>query len=189
MKKHTWLLALTLVLCGRLLSPASLFAQASPYASNQAASEADETVVLPAFTVSSETVDRYRAADAVSAVRIRTSLIETPSTISVLTREFIEDVAPTRIIDAMEYSASVQTGPGMAFTDYLTIRGFQVAAKTVDNFAYASNGPFDDTVIERIEISKGPNAILAPGGSPGGHTNIVTKAPKFDKASASITGI
>jgi len=181
--------SLVVAVLGLVLSPASLFAQASPYSPDQTASEADETVILPAFTVSSETVDRYRAADAVSAVRIRTSLIETPSTISVLTREFIEDVAPTRLVDAMGYTASVQTGAGMAFTDFLTIRGFQVTAKTLDNFAYATNGPIDDTIIERLEISKGPNAILAPGGSPGGHINIVTKAPKFDKASASITGI
>jgi len=180
---------LAVAVFGLLLSPASLFGQASPYSADQPASEGDETVVLPAFTVSSETVDRYRAADAVSAVRIRTSLIETPSTISVLTREFIEDVAPTRIVDAMGYSASVQTGPGMAFNDFLMIRGFSVNNKTMDNFIYPVSIPTDDTNIERIEISKGPNAILAPGGSPGGHINIVTKAPKFDKASASITGI
>jgi len=68
--------SLVAALCALVMSPASLFAQASPYSAEQAVSEAaDETVVLPAFTVSSESVDRYRAADAVSAVRIRTSLI------------------------------------------------------------------------------------------------------------------
>jgi len=160
LKKYS--VSLAVAVLGLVLSPASLFAQASPYSPDQAASEADETFVLLAFTVSSETVDRYRAADAVSPVRIRTSLIEPPSTISVLTREFIGNVAPTRLVDAMGYTASVQTGPGMAFSDFLTIRGFQVTGMTVDNFPYAVNGPTDDTLIERIEISKGPNAILAP---------------------------
>src|SRR5581483_11589172 len=34
--------------------------------------------------------------------------------------------------------------------------------------------------IERIEIVKGPSAILSPSGSPGGSVNTITKTPRFE---------
>ena len=40
--------------------------------------------------------------------------------------------------------------------------------------------------IERVEIIKGPNAILVPGGSPGGQMNPITKSPIM-KDQASVT--
>jgi len=179
---------LVAALCGLLLSPAAVFAQTSPSSEDQLAIDVEDTYVLPTFTVESETVDRYRAADAVSAVRIRTSLIETPSTISVLTKDFIEDVSPVRILDATRYSAGVQAGYHQAFADTMTMRGFESAWKTIDNFLETSGYLMEPAVIERIEISKGPNAILSPGIRPGGHVNIVTKAPQFER-STSITGL
>jgi len=170
-------------LCSLALSPAAAFAQAAPYAADQANDQANDTYVLPTFRVESETVDRYRAADAASAVRIRTSLIETPSTISVLTRELLEDVAPVRILDAARYTASVQGNRGMAFAGTMTLRGFDLVWRTIDNFFDPAGYLMEPAVIERIEISKGPNAIMAPGTSPGGHINIVTKAPDFSRKS------
>jgi len=187
-KKQTQRGLFSLALFGLVLSPASLIAQNSPYSADQAVDETEETYVLPTFTVESETVDRYRAADAVSAVRIRTQMIETPATISVLTKDFIEDVAPVRILDATRYSAGVQAGYHQAFAETMTMRGFSTAWKTVDNFLETSGYLMEPALIERIEISKGPNAILAPGITPGGHVNIVTKVPEF-KRSSSIEGI
>jgi len=181
-------LPIVVALCSFVLGPVSSLAQTSPYSADQASVEVEDTYVLPTFTVESETVDRYRAADAVSAVRIRTQMIETPATISVLTKDFIEDVAPVRILDATRYSAGVQAGYHQAFADTMTMRGFESAWKTIDNFLETSGYLMEPALIERIEISKGPNAILSPGIRPGGHVNIVTKAPEFER-SASITGI
>jgi iron complex outermembrane receptor protein len=154
----------------------SMQAQTSPGAS---APEKEEPVVLPAFTVSSETADRYRANDSISAVRIRTSLLETPSSISVLTREFIDDVSPVRIYDATRYIAGVQESRGITFGDRQIIRGFESEGRTVDNFLDSTAPNFEEALIDRIEVSKGPNAILAPGGVPGGAINVVTKSPQF----------
>jgi len=63
-----------------------LIAQSSPYATDQAQQANDETVVLPAFTVASDTVDRYRATDSLSSARVRTQLIETPTSVTDCTR-------------------------------------------------------------------------------------------------------
>src|SRR5207253_943215 len=73
----------------------------------------DETVTLSAFTVSDSSADRYRSVDAISAVRVRAPLIDTPSSITVLTRDMIDDLAPTRIFDVTRYVAGVQDGRGL----------------------------------------------------------------------------
>jgi iron complex outermembrane receptor protein len=36
-------------------------------------------------------------------------------------------------------------------------------------------------IIDRIEVTKGPNAILSPAGAPGGSLNIITKSPTFQR--------
>jgi len=160
------------------LNPA-LIAQPRPASPAQAQQPADETVVLPAFSVSGDLVDRYRAADAVSSARVRTQLIETPSSITVLPRDLIEDIAPTRVYDAMKYIAGVQDGRGNTYQDRITIRGFELSGRTINNFADLGNHNIDEALIERMEVGKGPNAILSPSGPPGGTVNIVTKSPEF----------
>lgn len=144
-------------------------------------SPADEIVHLAEFTVSSTAVDRYRAADAISAVRVRAPLIDTPSSISVMTRDVIDDLAPTRIFDVTRYIAGIEDGRGIAFADRQIIRGFESDGRTVDNFRQNGADNFDEALIDRIEVSKGPNAILAPAGVPGGSINVITKSPLFNR--------
>jgi len=49
----------------------------------------------------------------------------------------------------------------------------------MDNFSYFSFANLDPVIIDRVEIVKGPNAILAPQGVPGGTVNVVSKRPTF----------
>jgi len=169
-------------------SSPQLVAQSSPYSADQAQQPSEETVVLPAFSVAGDTVDRYRAADAVSSARVRTQLIETPNSITVLPRDFIEDIAPVRLYEAAKYVAGVQDGRGNTYLERIHIRGFESTGRTINNFADTGNHNLDEALIERVEISKGPNAILSPAGQPGGTINIVTKAPEF-KAKHSLTAL
>src|SRR6478609_4010566 len=133
---------------------------------------ADEVVVLSPFTVSADNTDRYRAAEAISAVRVRTALIDTPSTISVITREMMDDLSPTRVFDVTKYVAGVQEGRGVQFQDRMIIRGFETQ-NGADNV--------EESIIDRIEVTKGPNAILSPAGAPGGSLNIITKSPTWTR--------
>jgi iron complex outermembrane receptor protein len=145
---------------------------------------ADEVVVLSPFTVSADNTDRYRAAEAISAVRIRTALIDTPSSISVITRDMMDDLAPTRVFDVTKYIAGVQEGRGVQFQDRMIIRGFETqnGARTVDNFLQSADADnVEESVIDRIEVTKGPNAILSPAGAPGGSLNIITKSPTWTR--------
>ncbi|HWL15337.1 MAG TPA: TonB-dependent receptor plug domain-containing protein [Opitutus sp.] len=174
------------------ISAIALLASAAGYAQTPSvrSSSDDEVVTLPQFTVSSDAADRYRAADAVSAVRVRAPLLDTPNSITVLTRDIIEDLAPTRIFDVTRYAAGVQEGRGIQFQDRMILRGFESnGQRVVDNFLQPDDADnVAEVVIDRIEISKGPNAILSPAGGPGGAVNVITKSPLYRRQN-SVTAL
>jgi len=161
----------------------ALVSLSSALAQGAASAAAEEPVKLSDFTVSATPADRYRAADAISAVRVRAPLIDTASSITVLTREMIDDLAPTRVFDVARYVAGVQDGRGLQFQDRMILRGFESnGQRTVDNFLQPADADnIDEAAIDRIEIAKGPNAILSPSGAPGGSLNIITKSPLYRK--------
>lgn len=172
-----------------LISATSTALAQAPAAAAPSALAEDEVVILPAFTVSASSEDRYRSSDAISAVRVRAPLIDTPSSLTVVTRDMIDDLAPGRIFDVTRYVAGVQEGRGIQFQDRMIIRGFETqnGARTVDNFLQSADADnIEESMIERIEVTKGPNAILSPSGAPGGSINIVTKSPLFE-AKRSLT--
>jgi outer membrane receptor protein involved in Fe transport len=165
------------------ITPAALLAQSSTQPANSSpAATPDQVIELPAFTVSEAHADPYRASDALSAARIKTSLVDTPATINVITLDFIQDIGANSLLDATQYMPGISAGR-IAGTDGLLdrmlIRGFENSGRTVDNIATSYQAQVNPELIERVEVVKGPNAILSPTGSPGGSINVLTKAPKF----------
>jgi len=155
---------------------------ASPSGSLYDQSEDEETIYLSPFEVSSERVSGYTVTDS-AASRIRRELINTPTSIQVITSEFMDDIGAASLLDATQYLSGVSVPAGGGLTgaqDRQTIRGFEVVGVTVDNFTPGANdSSFDPAVVDRVEVIKGPHAILAPNGPPGGAGNVLTKSPKF----------
>jgi iron complex outermembrane recepter protein len=137
----------------------------------------DDIVVLSPFVVSSGQEARYQATEATSGTRARVSLFDSPQSISVVTRDLIEDIGAGRVVEAAKYVAGVYESTIPNAQDRTTIRGFQNDGATVDGFSYFSFANVDPALIERIEVVKGPNAIMAPQGLPGGTVNLVSKKP------------
>jgi iron complex outermembrane receptor protein len=103
----------------------------------------------------------------------------------------MEDSMGMRMLDAAKYVTPIVENTLPFGGDRYTIRGFTVSAEFVDGTNISgpdgysmSQMPYN---IERIEIIKGPNAILVPGGSPGGVMNPITKAPIMTKDQDSVT--
>ncbi len=162
-----------------LASSAAL--QAQTVAPAQPAAPA-ETVELPTFTVSSERANAYRATDSMSAARIRGALIDTPATVNVITSDFLKDISAASLFDATQYVSGIGNGRlagGSGILDRQTIRGYENDGRTIDNFNSTFQGNLNPLLYERVEIVKGPNAILAPTGTPGGSINVITKSPQF----------
>ncbi|HEU5078621.1 MAG TPA: TonB-dependent receptor [Opitutaceae bacterium] len=166
-------------------SAGSLFAQTTPAAqpANTAAGAAtaseDETVYLSPFNISAAPTSRYQASEATSGARVRVALLDSTQSVSVVTRDLINDIGAGRLIDAAKYVAGVYESTIPNAQDRTTIRGFQNDGATVDGFSYFSFANLDPIIVDRIEVVKGPNAILAPQGVPGGTINAVSKKPTF----------
>jgi iron complex outermembrane receptor protein len=146
----------------------------------------DDVLVLSAFKVSTNSTSPYQGKDANSAGRIRASLLDTPQSVSVITKDFMEDIGTGRPLDAMKFSASVTESNFPNRLGRITLRGFQQDAAQqsffVDGFRYSAISAgynADASNLQRIEIVKGPNSIIAPAGSPGGSVNMITKSPSF----------
>ncbi|PTY07932.1 hypothetical protein DB347_06835 [Opitutaceae bacterium EW11] len=168
------------------LAPAPLvFAQTNKTAGS-ASSTDEDLIVLSPFEVSTSLPGRYQAEEAASGGRIRANLMDTPATVAVLTRDFIEDVGTLRVLDVAKYVAGVSEATIPNGLDRVNIRGFQSDGRRVDGFSWSDQANYDTVGIERIEVIKGPDALLQPTGVPGGTINLVSKRPQF-KAANSIT--
>lgn len=140
-----------------------------------------DVVTLPTFTIVETQENPYRSTQALSSSRVATDIQDIPQTISVVTSDFMQDSMSLRMLDAAKYITPVVESTLPIGGDRYMIRGFQVSHEFVDGAELsgqdgysASQMPYN---IERVEIIKGPNAILVPGGSPGGQFNPITKSP------------
>ncbi len=120
----------------------------------------------------------YVATNSVTATKTDTPLIDVPQSINVVTREQIEDQAHHSIAEVLRYVPGVTVGQGEANRDQITIRGQNT---TADFFL---DGVRDDVQyfrslynIERVEVLKGPYAMIFGGGGGGGIINRVQKTP------------
>ena len=110
------------------------------------------------------------------------SVMNVPFSTVNYTSQLIENQQARTAADTLINDASVRatTGPN-GFDDTFQIRGFQVGPGDVGfNGLYGLVAPnhVPAAIIERIELLKGPGALIngmAPGGSVGGGINIVTK--------------
>jgi len=139
----------------------------------------EELVRLSPFEVSSSAPARYQAAEAAAGGRIAANIMDTPTTVTVLTRDFLNDVGGVRTIDAAKYVAGLSESTIPNGLDAVNIRGFFTTGRRVDGFATSDYANYDHGAIETVEVVKGPDAVLHPAGPPGGTINLVTKKPQF----------
>ena len=136
-------------------------------------------------------VDGYRALSAFSATKTATPIEQVPQSIQVIPKSVITDQNNVTVTEAIQNVSNVQGTDTLAIGTtgafgQITVRGF-TAQQYLDGMNVMYNpGDRDSLVnVERIEVLKGPNAILYGGGagSPlGGAINIVSKLPT-DRAS------
>jgi iron complex outermembrane receptor protein len=141
------------------------------------------TVTLPSFIVSTAKTSPYNAREATSTTRISIPLQDIAQSVSVVTRQLIDDTQGFRMLDVAKYVTTLGEGAPSGGDRYV-IRGFQTTQRFIDGVNVSGldgyNMTSDMSNVERLEINKGPNAILVPGGGFGGIINQITKEPKFE---------
>src|SRR5580693_944796 len=106
-------------------------------------------------------------------------LVNTPKTVTVLSKEVLEDENTTSLKRAVLNTAGVTLGTGEggnAFGDRFFIRGFDARNDVfIDGIRDSGVSVRENFFTEQVEILKGPAATIDGRGTTGGALNIVTK--------------
>lgn len=156
---------------------ASAAVLAVPTAAQASETESDN----PGTIIVTGKADGYLASDSVTATKTDTPLLNVPQTVTVVTRERLDDQASRSIADVLRYVPGTTVGQGEGNRDQITLRGQNT---TADFFL---DGVRDDVQyfrslynIERVEILKGPFALIFGRGGSGGIINRVQKTPSTE---------
>ncbi|WP_312516427.1 TonB-dependent siderophore receptor [Massilia sp.] len=123
----------------------------------------------------------FAAQRANSSTKSDLSLLETPQSVSVLTRDLLDARAVTTVAEALQSSAGVSAGSwGRRGWDDFTIRGQRASESLyIDGLKRGQNVWVGQEVfgVERIEVLKGPASINFGLVQPGGLVNMISKRP------------
>ena len=159
------------LLGGALALPLS--AQVAPRARPAAAAP---PVELSVFEVTSARDIGYQSTHAAEVTRMNTAIGDIPMNVTILNQEFLEDTLARSTEDVLEYV------PGFVATsnnDSWTVRGFANAnTKFLNGFLQQESiGKVSLANVERVEVLKGPAAVLYGQGGYAATVNRVTKRP------------
>lgn len=116
-----------------------------------------------------------------SAAKVALPLRDIPQSIAVVPAEVLRDQRALSLQDAVRNVPGVTLASGDGQRDEFRIRGFTaIADQFVDGFRDDALYYRDLSNIDRVEVIKGPAAVLYGRGSSGGLVNRVTKKPDGD---------
>lgn len=168
---------------GALLSPLAATAQAT----DPAAAETPGATRLETTRGDSGEIivnaPRYVPSGALTASKTTAPLIETPQSVSVVSRDQIDLLNFIDVQQAVRYTAGIvgeNYGPDLRF-DFLTLRGF-IPVQYVDGLqapvsATIANVGLDLYGFEAVDILKGPASVLYGATPPGGIYNLTSRRP------------
>lgn len=113
-------------------------------------------------------------------------LIDTPQTITVITKDVIEEQGATTLRDVLRNVPGLTITAGEGGTpagDNLTLRGFSarndIFVDGVRDLSPQSRDPFN---LEEVDVVKGPGSVYTGRGSTGGSINLLNKAPNLKRS-------
>lgn len=177
-------LSLMLSLC--LTAPANAAESPSGEKKEDATTEQSPMTVSASVPVQTEGEENgYVAEESAVASKTRTSILETPQSVSVITRSQMDLTRPSSSSAALRYTAGATSERYGGFGDYLDmtrIRGVD-ADYYLDGLRIISNPgswlpQVDPWSLERIEVLRGPASTLYGQGTGGGIVNQVSRKPQ-----------
>ena len=161
------------------------------------ATPTEEVVVLSPFEVVTDTKGYY-SSNTMSGTRFNSKLDDLAASITVVTKEQMQDFAMLDINDVFLYTASTE-GTG-TYTDYTVdrngsmsdnvqlnptqanrVRGIAAANTSLGNVETMGRTPVDPLGIDGIEVSRGPNANVFGLGDPSGTVNMVPSSGNLSR--------
>lgn len=152
----------------------------------QTESDKEETFDLPEFEVSTTQDEGYYVSNTTAGTRIDEEIRNIPMSIQSISREFLDDTGAISLEEAVEYSAGIQnsgtSNVGEAGLDDDRSSNYKIRGMITGNSLRDGSWRFykvDGTIIERVEVVRGPSSLLYGIGSFNGIINTMTKKPLF----------
>ncbi|SFQ14957.1 iron complex outermembrane recepter protein [Variovorax sp. OK605] len=148
------------------------------------ASAADAQATLPAVSITA-TQDASLAAPVSTGSGLGLTPLQTPASVSTLTREQLSERGDASLVDAITRSPGISSlaHPGNGGSS-LSARGFTDTTSVMRLYdgmrQYGGVGvtfPFDTWSVERVEVLRGPASVVYGDGAIGGVVNVIPKKP------------
>src|SRR5687767_2703557 len=153
----------------------------------------DEPITLSPFQVNAADDTGYRASNTLDGSRLNTPLRDTPGAISVFTRDFLDDILATDLLDVVRYDVNAEEshqdaefsgvgnqagniGEGGGSTGNSSTWRTRGLVGSVSLDGFRAVGRTDMYNVESVGSGRGPNAILFGTGAAGGVLNMRTKS-------------
>ncbi|WP_407435547.1 TonB-dependent siderophore receptor [Lelliottia sp.] len=124
------------------------------------------------------------ATKTLSATKTSADIVKTPQSVSVITRDQMEQLDVTSVSQALRYSAGVFTEyrGSSNRNDEVFVRGFSYVPKFLDGLSFGATassqtGSVDPWLLERVELVRGPASVLFGQVNPGGLISMTSKRP------------
>jgi len=171
-----------------VLDPAELQQKAADEANTK------DVVALTPFTVSTDKDVGYAAGNTLSGGRVDTPLAITPGSISVMTKEFMNDFNITNMNQAGNWTIGFDLGTSVPNSDPSSISVYQNivrGAPSDQNFPMRNGsvnfGAADSYNTERYEFSRGPDTSMFGDGGPGGRQGSTSKRATYNATATSLS--
>ncbi|QPF89115.1 TonB-dependent receptor [Bradyrhizobium commune] len=161
----------------------------------RAAQQRQQAAQAPVVDANAPAADRNPYADPAAPYKVDhmqasgkfpEKLVDTPRSVTVLSKEVLEDKNATSLKQAILSTAGVTLGTGEggnAFGDRFFIRGFDARNDIfIDGVRDAGVSVRENFFTEQVEILRGPASSFAGRGTAGGAINIVTKQATTEKS-------
>ncbi|MEO7414142.1 MAG: TonB-dependent receptor plug domain-containing protein, partial [Opitutaceae bacterium] len=155
----------------------------------------DEAVKLTPFEVSTSKDNGYAAGNTLSGGRVDTPLAITPGSISIMTKEFLDDFNVTNINDAAMWTVGMDlesATPNSTTSTDATYKAQFRGAPSDGNFPTRDGnlnfGIADSYNSERFEFTRGPDSTMFGDGGPGGRQGSSSKRGRFNSTSTTLSG-
>jgi outer membrane receptor protein involved in Fe transport len=176
----------------------SLMGRAQTVPASRERVAAEQTVTLSPFEVREDSDNGYTATSALSGGRTDTPLRLTAAAVSVMTSQFMQDIAATDYQSMLMWTTNVVMANTVTEGSELSHQvggGIQINLRNMGGSFVSRNHfmwyvPSDSYNTERMEFSRGPNGVLFGDGGAGGIATTLTKRARFDarRTSASVWG-
>lgn len=163
-------------------------AERVPASARPAVDPGESVVKLDQFVVST-TQDRGYYSTNTEALRLNTELKKLPLPVTVLNKEYFDDLNRRELDDLLVFTAAINPDQD------ISNNGFAIRGMTASSGEGASRnntgfrGYQDTAGIERVEILKGPAGIIYGLSQPGGRVNVIGLRARFQDSTSFRTQV